>query len=69
MPTIDIERPGTLSEALLEGVSWETDCNRNGSNTTICVFSSDTECMVWISVQYVHMALFMCLLQLVNFKN
>jgi len=46
MSTINNERPGTLSEALLEGVSWEKDCNRNGSNaTTTCVFSSHTERM------------------------
>ena len=42
----DNERPGTLRE----GVSWEMDCNRNGSNATICVFSSDTECMMCGSV-------------------
>ena len=50
----DNERPGTLSEALPEGVLWETDWKRNGSNaTTTCIFSSDTECMMWISVQRV----------------
>ena len=65
MSTNDNERPG----ALREGVSWETDCNRNGSNATMCIFSSDTECMVWISVQYVHVAPFVCLLQLVNLEN